>query len=478
MGIWSKKSIEDLKSCHEEKNSQLTRTLTTFDLILIGIGCVIGAGIFSITGIAAAENAGPAIVISFILASVGCAFAGLCYSELAAMIPISGSAYTYAYVSMGELVAWLIGWSLILEYAIGASTVAISWSAYAISFLQDFGIILPAEIAASPWQHNPITNTANHTGLFNLPAVLIIVVISLILIRGIRHSASINAVIVLIKVSVVLVFIGIGIFYINPENYVPFIPENTGTFGSFGWSGILRASGVIFFAYIGFDAISTTALETKDPNKSLPRGILGSLTICTILFIAFSFVLTGLANYKDLDVAAPVAVAIANTPFPWLQQIIKLGILAGLTSVMLVLLLGQSRIFFVMACDGMLPKVFSRLHPSFHTPWICNLILMIAVAVIAAFTPLSIVGHMTSIGTLMAFTLVCMGVMILRYRHPEYPRPFKVPLFPFVPIMGILTCTGMMAFLGLSNWIRLISWLLVGLCIYFGYSRHQTKHFN
>jgi APA family basic amino acid/polyamine antiporter len=444
------------------------------DLIFFGIGAVIGAGLFSITGIAAADNAGSAVVISFILAAIGCALAGLCYSELATMIPVSGSAYTYAYASLGQLPAWLIGWSLILEYALGAATVAVSWSAYLISALHDLGINLPVSIIASPWQPVPESNGGLVVGHINIPAVLIIVFISILLIRGTKQSAIFNAVIVVIKLITVFVFILIGMFYIVPENYHPFIPENTGVWGQFGWSGILKAAGVVFFAYVGFDAISTTAQEVKNPQKSLPIGILGSLLICTIIYISFAFVMTGLVNYHELDVAAPVALAISKVPYPWLSWMVKIAILAGLTSVILVMLLGQSRIFYIMACDGLLPKFFETLHPKYATPWYGNLAMMIFVASLSAYVPIDVLGHMTSIGTLLAFVLVCVGVLILRYKHPEYPRPFKTPLFPWVPILGIIVCSTMMISLGAATWLRLIIWMLIGLIFYFSYSREHA----
>jgi basic amino acid/polyamine antiporter, APA family len=476
MGIWTRKFIKEIELLNEgENNKQLKRSLTTADLIFLGIGATIGAGLFSITGIAAAESAGPAIVIAFILAAIGCAFAGFCYCELATMIPVSGSAYTYAYASMGELPAWLIGWSLILEYAIGAATVAISWSAYVVSLLHDFNLFLPSEIIASPWQTVPLPDGTLTTGIFNLPAFLIIAAISLLLVIGVRQSATFNALIVVVKVGVVVVFIALGAFYIDPSNYTPFIPENTGTFGQFGLSGILHATGVVFFAYIGFDAISTTVLETKNAQKSIPRGILGSLSICTIFYILFSLVLVGIVNYKDLNVAAPVALAISKTPYPWLKGLITLAILAGLTSVILVLLLGQSRIFFVMACDGLLPEFLSKLHPRFRTPWYANILLLAFSGLIASLVPISVLSHLTSIGTLLAFVIVCAGVIILRYTHPEYPRPFKTPIFPWVPLMGMTMCFGIMIFLGWESWLRLIAWLLIGLLIYFGYSYRHAK---
>lgn len=460
MGLWTRKSVPELikSTLESEESPQLKRTLTSFDLVMLGIGCVIGAGLFSITGIAAAENAGPAVIISFLLAALGCALAGLCYSELAAMIPIAGSAYTYAYATLGEFIAWVIGWDLILEYAIGAAAVAISWSSYCVSLLQDFDLSLPSAFVASPLEASAV---------INLPALFIIVVISILLILGIRQSARVNSFMVAIKVGVVILFIGLGIWFIQPANHTPFIPPNEGTFGAFGWSGILRAAGVVFFAYIGFDAVSTAAQEAKTPQKAVPYGILGSLFICTVLYVLFAYVLTGLVHYKQLDVAAPVALAIEQTPYPWLKILVKLAILAGLTSVILVLLLGQSRIFYSMARDGLLPSVFGTVHPTFRTPWISNLVLMVFSGLIAAFAPLSAVGHMTSIGTLFAFTLVCAGVWVLRYRHPEIPRPFKVPFVPWVPLLGIGVCVTMMLSLGWVTWVRLLIWLSIGLVIYF-----------
>ena len=475
MGLLTRKSLKDLQGPRDEEGLHLKRAMTTTDLLLFGIGAVIGAGLFSITGIAAAENAGPAIVIAFIFAAIGCAFAGLCYSELATMIPISGSAYTYAYASMGELPAWMIGWTLILEYAIGSATVAVSWSAYVVSFLHDFGIYLPINLVASPWQAVHLPDGGVGQGMFNFPALLIVTAISLLLIRGIKQSSLVNIIMVTIKVTTVLVFIAVGAFYVNTDNLVPFIPENTGEFGHFGWSGILRATGVLFFAYVGFDAISTISMEAKNPQKSLPKAILGALFVCTLLYVLFSLVMTGLVNYKELDVAAPVALAISYTPFPWLQLLIKLAILSGLTSVMLVLLLGQSRIFYVMACDGLLPKYFATLHKSYSTPWLANLILMVFVGLIASFAPISLIGHMTSIGTLCAFAMVCAGVIVLRYTHPEFPRPFRAPFFPYVPLLGMGTCLTMMVALDVESWLRLLIWLGVGLVIYFTYSRRHSK---
>ncbi len=474
MSIWSRKSVAHLQKSELETPSQLQRTLGPFQLVMLGIGAIIGAGLFSITGVAAAENAGPAIVISFAIAAIGSAFAGLCYSEMATMIPISGSAYTYAYATMGQLLAWIVGWDLILEYAIGAATVSISWSAYLVSVLHDFDIHPSTRWLASPWQAVRLPNGVMAYGHVNVPAVVIVVLLSCVLIIGIKHSAIFNSLIVIIKVCVVIVFIGVGVNYINMDNYHPFIPPNTGTFGEFGWSGIMHAAGVVFFAYIGFDAISTAAQETKNPQKNMPIGILGSLAICTMLYILFSGVMTGMVNYKDLDVAAPVAVAIDKTPYRWLDSLVKLAVLAGFTSVILVMLLGQSRILYAMAKDGLLPRIFADLHPKYHTPWRANLILMIFVALFGAFAPLSWVGEMTSIGTLFAFVIVCASVMMLRYRHPEYPRSFRTPWVPFVPIMGILVCFAMMVSLGLSNWLRLVIWLVIGLLVYVFYGHRNA----
>ncbi len=475
MKLLATKPLEWIQQEVEAKHT-LRRTLGPWNLVALGIGAIIGAGLFSLTGIAAAEYAGPAISISFILAAIGCAFAAFCYSEFATMIPIAGSAYTYAYATMGELLAWIIGWDLVLEYAVGAATVAISWSAYIVSFLHDLGIELPAAIIASPWQPVQLPSGELVHGAINLPAVLIIVVISLILMIGIRESATVNALVVLIKVGVVLTFIGVGVWYIRPENYVPFIPQNTGEFGHFGWSGVLRAAGVIFFAYIGFDAVSTAAQETRDPQRHMPIGIIGSLAICTLLYVAFSIVMTGLAHYTEFkDVAAPVAVAISYTPFKWLQPLIKIAIVAGFTSVILVMLLGQSRVFFSMANDGLLPKLFSEIHPRYRTPWRSNLVLMIGVGAMAAFMPITLVGSMTSIGTLFAFVIVCTGVLIMRKTNPNAPRPFRTPLVPFVPLCGIATNLLLMYGLGESNWIRLIGWLAIGLVIYFSYSRKHSR---
>lgn len=455
---------------------QLHRTLGPLNLIALGIGAIIGAGLFSLTGLAAGDNAGPAVVLSFVIAAIGCGFAGMCYSELASMIPVAGSAYTYAYATLGELIGWIIGWDLVLEYAVGAGTVSVSWSRYVTSLLHDFGINLPAQWALSPFETAKLADGTLVHGIVNLPAVVILVLISALLIRGIRESAGVNAVIVVIKVAVVLAVVGAGAVYIKAQNYVPFIPENTGEFGHYGWSGILRGAGVIFFAYIGFDAVSTAAQETKNPQRDMPIGILGSLAICTVLYIAFGFVLTGLVNYKDLQGDAhPVVTAIAQTPLPWLKTAATLGVVCGFTTVMLVMLLGQSRVFYAMSRDGLLPQVFSVLHPDWKTPWISNLIFMVGAGLLGGLVPIQVLGHMTSIGTLLAFIIVCAGVVILRKTHPGLERGYRVPFVPLIPFAGILVCLAMMASLGIDTWIRLVAWLVVGMLIFFGFSRSHSK---
>jgi APA family basic amino acid/polyamine antiporter len=454
----------------------LKRTLGPGALVALGIGAIIGAGLFSLTGIAAANNAGPAVIYSFILAAFGCAFAGMCYSEFATMIPIAGSAYTYAYATMGELLAWIIGWDLVLEYAVGAATVSISWSSYVVSLLHDFGIELPPALIASPWQSVRLADGTTVFGMINLPAVLIVAAISILLIVGIQESARVNEVMVVLKVSVVLVFIIAGWKFINPANHTPMIPPNTGTFGEFGYSGIVRAAGVIFFAYIGFDAVSTAAQEARNPQKHMPIGILGSLVVCTILYVGFAWVMTGLQPYTAFKgSAAPVAVAIAATPYTWLARLVKFAIICGYTSVILVMLLGQSRVFFSMSRDGLLPKLFSEIHPKYRTPWRSNLLFLVFVSLFSGFAPIAVVGEMTSIGTLLAFVIVCAGILVMRRTQPGVHRPFRTPLVPIVPILGILANFGLMLGLGIDNWLRLVIWMAIGLAIYFGYSRHHSK---
>lgn len=473
--ITRRKSIEQL-SDQGAGGNELRRTLGPWGLVALGIGCTIGAGLFSLTGIAAAENAGPAVTLSYVIAAIGCSFAGLCYSELASMIPVAGSAYTYAYATMGELVAWIIGWDLVLEYAVGAATVATSWSAYLNSLLRDFGVGLPARLIASPFETVTLADGTHAAGLVNLPAIFIIAAVSLLLMRGITESARVNAVIVVIKVAIVLAVVAAGVTYIRTANYVPFIPPNTGTFGHYGISGVMRAAGTIFFAYVGFDAVSTAAQETRNPQRDMPIGILGSLAICTVLYVAFSLVLTGLVSYRDMvGDAAPVATAIDHTPFPWLHLLVKFGILCGFTSVILVLLLGQSRVFYAMSRDGLLPRFFSDVHPTWRTPWRCNALFMVFAGALSGFLPISELGHMTSIGTLLAFCIVCGGVMILRRHEPARTRAFKTPWSPLIPVLGIVSCGAMMVSLDMLTWIRLGIWMLIGFAIYFTYSRHHVR---
>jgi APA family basic amino acid/polyamine antiporter len=476
VSLFTRKTVAEL--CEEDPDAahSLKRTLGPASLVALGIGAIIGAGLFSLTGIAAADNAGPAVVISFIVAAIGCGFAGICYSELASMIPVAGSAYTYAYATMGELIAWIIGWDLVLEYAVGAGTVAVSWSRYVVSLLHDWGLALPPQLVASPFEAVTFADGSAGVGLFNLPAVLVVVAVSSLLIRGTSESARVNAVIVVVKVAVVLAVIGFGYAYINPANYHPFIPANTGTFGEYGWSGILRGAGTIFFAYIGFDAVSTAAQEAKLPQRDMPIGILGSLFICTILYVLFGLVLCGIVNYHDMKGdAAPVATAIGHTPYPWLKTTVKLGVIGGYTTVILVMLLGQSRVFYSMAKDRLLPGVFATIHPTWHTPWISNLLFMVFVGLMAAFVPVSVLGHMTSIGTLLAFVIVCAGVIALRRSEPRTQRSFRAPGVPVTPILGILSCLVMMVSLDAGTWLRLVVWLAIGMAVFFGYGRRHSK---
>jgi basic amino acid/polyamine antiporter, APA family len=466
-----------LNEAGETGTHTLKRSLGAGGLTALGIGAIIGAGLFSITGMAAANHAGPAITISFVVAGLGCLFAGLCYAEFASMIPVAGSAYTYSYATMGEFMAWIIGWDLVLEYAVGAATVGISWSRYLVRFLDGFSIKLPSELTAGPWDG----------GIINLPAVFIIVLMSSLLIKGTKESAFVNGIIVAVKIAVVLTFIILGWHYINNENYNPYIPENTGKFGNFGFSGIIRAAAIVFFAYIGFDAVSTAAQEAKNPKRDMPIGILGSLLICTILYILFAHVMTGVTSYTTFagkDGIAPVSVAIdhmgavdaAGKPvpdYPWLNRAIVVAILFGYSSVILVMLMGQSRVFFSMSKDGLIPKIFSSVNPKTQTPAKNNLLFMFFVSAFAAFIPARVVGEMTSIGTLFAFILVCIGVWVMRNKMPDLPRAFKTPMVPLIPILGIATCLFMMVFLPMDTWIRLLVWMLIGLDIYLVYG---VKH--
>lgn len=480
MSLFVKKSLESLRQeANESGEKTLRRILGPWSLVALGVGVIIGAGLFSITGAVASGFTGPAITISFAIAALGCCFAGLCYAEFASMIPVAGSAYTYSYATMGELVAWIIGWDLVLEYCVAATTVSISWSRYLVVFLEGFGIHLPHALTACPWDG----------GIVNIPAFIIVVLMSLFLIRGTKGSSIFNGIIVFLKVSVVLIFVILGWKYIQMENYTPYIPENTGKLGEFGFSGILRGAAIVFFAFLGFDAVSTAAQETKNPRRDMPIGILMSLFICTLLYILFAHVMTGVVNYTAFEGhngIAPVAIAIEHMgqmdasgtiqpDYPWMNRAIVVAILLGYCSVIMVTLLGQSRVFLSMSRDGLLPPLFSHIHPRFRTPARSNLLFMVLVGTLAAFVPAQVAGEMCSIGTLFAFTLVCAGVLIVRRTMPDAPRSFKTPLVPFVPIAGIITCLVMMVFLPADTWIRLVLWMLIGLDIYVSYGIKHSK---
>jgi APA family basic amino acid/polyamine antiporter len=460
------------------EGGELRRVLGPWQLIAIGIGAIIGTGIFVITGTAAAKYAGPAVVLSFVFAGVGCVFAGLCYAELAAMIPLSGSAYTYAYAAFGRFAAWVIGWDLVLEYGVAASTVAVGWSGYFAGLMQNFGVPpLPKALSEAPIVYKD--GVFEWTGsLMNLPAVAIVVLLSALLVVGIRASATTNGLMVLFKTAIVILVILFGLPLIHMSNLEPFIPENTGKFGEFGWTGILRASGVIFFAYIGFDAVSVAAQEARNPQRDMPIGILGSLAICTVLYLLMSLTMVGLTPYSTLNVNAPVSVAIAaaGPELAWLGVWVNLGAVIGLSTVILVSLYGQSRIFYSMARDGMLPPLFAKIDPRFATPANGTIVTCVGVAILAAFLPLDVLGELVSVGTLLAFVLVCIGVVVLRYTKPDVKRPFRTPFSPIVPLLGILFCGGMMLFLPVETLWRLVLWFGIGLVIFVFYGvRHAKK---
>ena len=472
MSLFTKKSVGELQA--EAERGALRRSLGPLNLTALGIGSIIGTGIFVLTGAAASQFAGPALVISMVIAAVGCAFAGLCYAEFASMIPVSGSAYTYAYATMGELMAWIIGWDLVLEYALSAATVAVGWSGYAASLLREVGVVLPAQLVAGPGQTIALADGTAARGVFNVPAALSVLAVSALLVRGIRESARVNTTIVLVKLTVLVLFVIAGIAYVRPENWTPFVPPNQGTFGHFGWSGVLRGAGVIFFAYIGFDAVSTAAQEAKNPRRDMPIGILASLGICTALYIAVALVLVGIVSYTELNVPDPIAVGIDATGLTWFSPVIKLGAILGLLSVMLVVLLGQTRIFYSMSRDGLLPPLFRAVHPRFRTPHYSTILVGIVVALAAGLLPIGVLSVLTSMGTLLAFTIVCVGVIILRRTNPELERPFRTPGMPWVPLLGAAICLAQMAGLPGSAWERLAIWLVIGLAIYFLYGRRRA----
>ncbi len=498
--LFATKSLDTLmKEAGETGEHSLKRVLGPINLVTLGIGAIIGAGIFVLTGSAAALYAGPAIMLSYVLAGVGCVFAGLCYAEFASLIPIAGSAYTYGYATLGEIIAWIIGWDLILEYAFGAATVASGWSSTLVAFLQDYGINLPPQICDVPgaqwvfydgrWaplttlnlSASQLTGLPQATARFNLIAFLAILAITTILIIGIKESANFNTAIVFVKLAAVLTFIAVAAPFVfkHPQiahaNWGVFLPQNTGTFGFYGWSGVLRGAGVVFFAYIGFDAVSTAAQEARKPQKDMPIGILGSLAVCTILYLVVSGLLTATVHYSRLNIGAPVSLAIRETGVKWGSYIVNAGALAGLSTVMLVMLLGQSRVFYSMAHDGLLWKWAGEIHPRFRTPYKSTAIVGLCVATLGALVPIGNLSQLVSIGTLLAFVIVCAGVWILRVRRPDLQRPFKTPWVPFVPLMGIIVSLGLMAGLNGLTWVRLIVWLIIGMVIYFTYSVKHSR---
>ncbi|MBY0355805.1 MAG: amino acid permease [Rickettsiales bacterium] len=473
-----KKSVARIQQ--EGMQSELKRSLGPWNLVSLGIGCIIGAGIFVMTGTAAAQHAGPAIILSFVLAGIVCAFTGLCYAELASVLPVSGSAYTYAYATLGEIFAWVMGWLLVLEYGLAASTVAVGWSGYVVSFLKDFGVFIPPQLS-QPWGM-PITLADGSIvkGIMNLPALVGILGVTGLLVAGVSESARVNNIIVAIKVTVVLAFIIIGAFYVNPDNWTPFIPENTGVDGEFGWSGVFRAASIIFFAYVGFEAVSTAAAEAKNPQKDMPFGIIGSLIVCTILYMGVSAVLTGVVPYSALNVPDPMAVAVDQIGLGWFSFIIKIGAILGLSSVMLVLVYGQTRIFYTMSRDGLMPQIFCKVHPRFHTPYLNTVIVGSLVAMAAALTPIGVLGDLVSLGTIAAFAIVCLSVLFLRRTQPDLHRPFRTPFMPWIPVGGLISCSvlvyGMFASESGGRIATFMFWfLMIGFVIYFCYGRRFSR---
>src|SRR5438552_4001707 len=474
MNLLRRKSVTQLQA-DALTDHRLKRALGATNLTTLGIGAIIGTGIFVLTGTVAAQNAGPAVILSFVLAGVASIFAALCYSEFASLVPMAGSAYTYGYATLGELFAWIIGWDLILEYALGAVTVSIGWSGYVVSFLRDIGIHIPAQLSAARGTLLTLADGTQVTAIFNLPAVIIIAVVTFLLVIGIRESATVNNVIVFVKVAVVLLFIFGAAHAINSANWHPFMPPSTGVRGHFGWSGVMQGAGIVFFAYIGFNAVSTAAQEAKNPQRDMPIGIIGSLLICTVLYIAVSAVATGIVPYLQLDVPDPIAVAADHAGVGWMSSAIKLGAIAGLSSVILVMLLGQSRIFWTMADDGLLPEFVSRVHPKFRTPWITTIVTGVVVAFFAAILPIRDAASLVSIGTLLAFVIVSIGVLVLRVREPELPRRFKTPAVWFVAPMGALSALYLMISLPWRTWERLLIWFVIGMFVYFLYGIRRSN---
>jgi APA family basic amino acid/polyamine antiporter len=474
MNILRRKSVTQLQA-DALTDQRLKRALGATNLTALGIGAIIGTGIFVLTGTVAAQNAGPAVILSFVLAGVASIFAALCYSEFASLVPMAGSAYTYGYATLGELFAWIIGWDLILEYALGAVTVSIGWSGYVVSFLHDLGIDIPAHLSAARGTLVTLADGTQVTAIFNLPAVIIIGLVTVLLVIGIRESATVNNVIVFVKVAVVLLFIIGAAYAVNPANWHPFIPPNTGVRGQFGWSGVMQGAAIVFFAYIGFDAVSTAAQEARNPQRDMPIGIIGSLLICTVLYILVAGVATGVMSYRDLNVPDPIAVAADHAGLGWMSSLIKLGAIAGLSSVILVMLFGQSRIFWTMADDGLLPEFVSRVHPTFQTPWITTIVTGVVVAFFAAILPIRDAASLVSIGTLLAFVIVSIGVLVLRVREPELVRRFKAPAVWFVAPMGALSALALMISLSWRTWERLIIWFVIGMLVYFFYGLRRSK---
>jgi APA family basic amino acid/polyamine antiporter len=475
-GLFAKKSIKSLLQDTVQTKHSLKRTLGPLNLTAMGIGAIIGAGIFVLTGQAASEYAGPAISLSFIFAAIICVFAALCYAELASLIPVSGGAYSYSYVAMGEFIAWTVGWVLTLEYLFSAATVSVGWSGYLTSLLKDFNIIIPASLSSAPLNYDTATGWQSSGSLINLPAMFITAFMGFLIAVGIKAAASFNDLMVVIKLTVIVLFIACGIAYINMDNLTPFIPENTGTFGQYGFSGILRGAGVVFFAFIGFDALSTLAQEAKNPQSDLPKGMLGSLGVSTLVYIIIALVLTGIVSFKLLNVPDPIAVAVnaLGSHFLWLRFVIKIAILAGLTSVVLVMMLGQTRIFYTMAHDGLMPKSFGKISDRFHTPFFTTIAVTLVGMIVAGIFPVGILGQLVSMGTLLAFAVVCFGVLVLRYTQPLLHRPFKTPFVPYIPLLGTLACVLQMVLLPGVTWLQLVAWIIIGCIIYFTYGKKNS----